>query len=225
MFLCSNFQACPPTSTIIIIITFGESRSRVAVNRMEGWREQLIGGSRRNRLLGQTKKFERGGQLRPWAIRRWSTDRRLVVSLAGLGHVAVEGIVAAGAQGCHRKERGTLQSCIAVAAVLLGASSQKVGKRLSSCNALIAEVAYHFLFLFKHTNVALGFLWICDPKWSLCVCTANLMLVQLQKKLLAWSIRAKHLVEWLWPCRKRRGLFGWWLGDVVCHVYPSVNCE
>jgi hypothetical protein len=108
---------------------------------------------------------------------------------------------------------------------LTGCIIPKSGEKLSSCNALIAEVAYHFLFLFKHTNVALGFLWICDPKWSLCVCTANLMLVQLQKKLLAWSIRAKHLVEWLWPCRKRRGMFGWWLGDVVCHVYPSVNCE
>jgi hypothetical protein len=39
--------------------------------------------------------------------------------MAGPGHVAIEGIGAGGAQGCHRKERGTLQSCIAVAAVLL----------------------------------------------------------------------------------------------------------
>ena len=39
--------------------------------------------------------------------------------MAGPGHVGLEGVGAAEAQGCHRKERGTLQSCIAVAAVLL----------------------------------------------------------------------------------------------------------
>ena len=102
------FQACPTISAIII--TFAESLSADAVDRMEGRREQLAGGSRRDRLLRESEQLERGGRLRPRAVRRRPTDGRLVVRVAGHGHVAVEGVGAAGAQGRHREGRGALQT-------------------------------------------------------------------------------------------------------------------
>lgn len=77
--------------------------STVAVDRMEGRREQLAGGSRRDRLPGKGERLERRGQLRRRAL-----PRRHGGGMAGPDNAAVEGAGAEGAQGRGPGERGTL---------------------------------------------------------------------------------------------------------------------